>query len=145
MLKQAIPVTSEQGQGRGQLFQETAFTPLRNKCSNPRWYDGLRKKTITQPVCAFSQGRKVIHEDLFRHFCLSQLDHCVRRAEHRSTLTDTPWVKKGRVFKSPMSHPPSFYLGRWKGALFDTKIHTSEDEMFLTYYPLMDENKTDCR
>lgn len=45
--------------------------------------------TATQPVCAFSQGREVIHEDLLWHFRLSQLYHCVWRAEHRPTLTIT--------------------------------------------------------
>lgn len=51
----------------------------------------VKKKlmTATRPVCAFSQGREVIHEDLLGHFSLSQLYHCVWRAEHRPTLTNT--------------------------------------------------------
>lgn len=62
---------------------------------NPKRLDGLRNDgKATQPVCAFSQGGEVIHEDLVRHFSLSQLYHCVRRAEHRPTLTNTQRTKK---------------------------------------------------
>lgn len=41
-----------------------------------------------QPVCAFSQGREVIHEDLLRHLGLTQLHYCVWRSQHCPTLTD---------------------------------------------------------
>lgn len=41
------------------------------------------------PVCAFSQGREVIHEDLLRHFSLSKIHHGVRRPQHSPTLTKT--------------------------------------------------------
>lgn len=60
------------------------------------------------PVRAFSQRRQVIHEDLLRHLCLSQLHHRVGGSEHRPTLTDTQrqsaqipcWVQINGLFGS---------------------------------------------
>ncbi len=52
-----------------------------------------RWMTATPPVCAFSKGREVIHEDLLRHFSLAQLHHGVRRTQHRPTLTNTQQTK----------------------------------------------------
>lgn len=82
---------------------------------------GLRKDgKATQPVSAFSQGREVLHEDLFGHFSLSQLNHCVWRAKHGPTLTNTQQTEilsvhimralLQRVTKSLMFHCSSHSL-----------------------------------
>lgn len=131
VLKQAIPVTSEQGQGRSQLmFQETAFTPLRNK--------------FYSTCMCFLPGKK---------------GNPWRSLQTLLSLPARPLCPEGRASFRPDRHtvdkkrkwsnhwcliPHLFIWGDGKG-LCSTKIHTSEDEMCLTYYPLMGENKTDCK
>lgn len=89
--------------------------------------------TATRPVCAFPQGREVIHEDLFRHFCLTELYHCVWRTQHCPALTNTQQterkcLKVNTSFESYwkeslMFHwSNSYYLWRDRKELWYTQI-----------------------
>lgn len=45
----------------------------------------LKQAIPVTSVCALSQRREVIHEDLLRHFSLAEIHHCVRRPQHSPT------------------------------------------------------------
>lgn len=42
----------------------------------------LKQAIPVTSVCAFSQGREIIHKDLLRHLGLTQFHYCVWRTQH---------------------------------------------------------------
>lgn len=121
VLKQTIPVTSEQQQQ--QKNSVTCKVQIINLTISWLYITYVRSLELfcmrerNWPVCAFSQGREVIHEDLLRDFSLTELHHCVRRPQHSPTLPKTKkmchktetWLKSKSVIVWGSCCTISFY------------------------------------
>lgn len=120
VLKQTIPVTSEQQQQKNSVTCKVQIINLTISWLYITYVRSLELFCMRErnwPVCAFSQGREVIHEDLLRDFSLTELHHCVRRPQHSPTLPKTKkmchktetWLKSKSVMVWGSCCTISFY------------------------------------